>query len=41
MLMIPGGHLVQLGRSEAFRALARILERDGIVPARPRQRIIA
>lgn len=40
MITIPGGHLVQLGRSEAFRALAKMLERDGIVPAKPRQRII-
>jgi hypothetical protein len=38
--MIPGGHLVQLGRSEAFRALASMLEREGIIaerPARPKR----
>lgn len=35
LVMIPGGHLVQLGRSEAFRALARMLEREAIIPARP------
>lgn len=33
--MIPGGHLVQLGRSEAFRALATMLEREKIILARP------
>ncbi len=37
MLTIPGGHLVQLGRSDAFRGLARILERDGIIAARARR----
>lgn len=35
MVMIPGGHLVQLGRSEAFRGLASMLEREGIIEARP------
>jgi pimeloyl-ACP methyl ester carboxylesterase len=35
LVMIPGGHLVQLGRSEAFRALATMLEREGIIPTRP------
>ncbi|HEY8076536.1 MAG TPA: hypothetical protein VIF62_20570, partial [Labilithrix sp.] len=31
LVTIPGGHLVQLGRSDAFRALARMLEREGII----------
>jgi dienelactone hydrolase len=31
MLTIGGGHLVQIGRSEAFRALASLLEREGII----------
>jgi pimeloyl-ACP methyl ester carboxylesterase len=31
MVTIPGGHLVQLGRSEAFRALAKMLVREGII----------
>ncbi len=35
LVTIPGGHLVQLGRSEAFRALASMLEREGIIAARP------
>lgn len=34
LLTIRGGHLVQLGRSEAFHALARLLERERIVPPR-------
>jgi pimeloyl-ACP methyl ester carboxylesterase len=34
MITIAGGHLVQLGRSEAFRALAALLEREGIIPPR-------
>lgn len=34
MMTIPGGHLVQLGRSEAFRGLSRMLEREGIIEAR-------
>jgi dienelactone hydrolase len=34
MLTIGGGHLVQLGRSEAFRALASLLEREGIIAPR-------
>ncbi|MDF2692323.1 MAG: hypothetical protein K0S65_706 [Labilithrix sp.] len=34
MLTIAGGHLVQLGRSEAFRALAAMLEREGILAKR-------
>jgi pimeloyl-ACP methyl ester carboxylesterase len=38
MVMIPGGHLVQLGRSEAFRALAAMLEREGIIRPRPHRR---
>jgi pimeloyl-ACP methyl ester carboxylesterase len=35
LVMIPGGHLVQLGRAEAFRGLAAMLEREGIIEARP------
>lgn len=35
LVTIPGGHLVQLGRSEAFRGLATMLEREGIVEPRP------
>jgi len=38
LVMIPGGHLVQLGRSEAFRALATMLEREKIIAARPARR---
>ena len=38
LVMIPGGHLVQLGRSEAFRALASMLEREGIIAPRPQRR---
>ncbi|MBX3187010.1 MAG: hypothetical protein KF819_08350 [Labilithrix sp.] len=37
ILMIPGGHLVQLGRSQAFRSLASMLEREGIIAARQRR----
>jgi len=37
LVTIPGGHLVQLGRSEAFRGLAAMLEREGIIAARPRR----
>jgi acetyl esterase/lipase len=36
LITIPGGHLVQLGRSEAFRALASMLERDAVIAERPR-----
>ncbi|MBX3209548.1 MAG: alpha/beta hydrolase family protein [Labilithrix sp.] len=37
MRTIAGGHLLQIGRSDAFRALAALLERDGIIaPARGR-----
>lgn len=35
LVTIGGGHLVQLGRSDAFRALGAMLEREGIVAARP------
>jgi acetyl esterase/lipase len=35
LVTIPGGHLVQLGRAEAFRGLASMLEREGIIEARP------
>jgi pimeloyl-ACP methyl ester carboxylesterase len=38
LLTIPGGHLVQLGRSEAFRGLAAMLEREGILAPRRRRR---
>ena len=38
LVMIPGGHLVQLGRSEAFRSLASMLEREGIIAPRPHRR---
>ncbi len=31
LVTIPGGHLVQLGRSDAFRALARMLEREAVI----------
>ena len=34
MLSIAGGHLVQIGRAEAFRALAALLEREGIIAPR-------
>ncbi len=34
IVTISGGHLLQFGRSEAFRSLARMLEREGIVAAR-------
>ena len=37
LVTIPGGHLVQLGRSEAFRGLATMLERDGIIAPRPKR----
>jgi pimeloyl-ACP methyl ester carboxylesterase len=37
LVTIPGGHLVQLGRSEAFRGLASMLERDGIIAPRPQR----
>lgn len=35
LVIIPGGHLVQLGRAEAFRGLAAMLEREGIIAPRP------
>jgi pimeloyl-ACP methyl ester carboxylesterase len=35
IVTIPGGHLIQLGRSGAFRELQRMLEREGIVEPRP------
>ncbi|MDB4934168.1 MAG: hypothetical protein JWP87_1140 [Labilithrix sp.] len=38
LVMIPGGHLVQLGRAEAFRGLAAMLEREGIIEPRPHRR---
>lgn len=34
---IPGGHLLQIGRAEAFRALAAMLEREGIINPVPRR----
>lgn len=36
MLTIAGGHLVQIGRSEAFRALGAMLEREGVISPRRR-----
>lgn len=36
LVTIPGGHLVQLGRADAFRGLAAMLEREAIIA--PRQR---
>ena len=38
LVTIPGGHLVQLGRAEAFRGLAAMLERDAIIAPRPPRR---
>ena len=35
LVTIPGGHLVQLGRAGAFRGLASMLEREGIIAERP------
>lgn len=35
LVTIPGGHLVQLGRAEAFRGLATLLEREAIIAPRP------
>jgi pimeloyl-ACP methyl ester carboxylesterase len=32
--LMPGGHLLQVGRSEAFRAVGRMLEREGIIARR-------
>ena len=37
-LTIAGGHLVQLGRSDAFRAVAAMLAREGIIARRARTR---
>lgn len=34
MMTIAGGHLVQIGRAEAFRALGAMLEREGIIAPR-------
>lgn len=34
MRTVAGGHLVQIGRSEAFRALGQMLEREGIMISR-------
>jgi dienelactone hydrolase len=34
MVTIGGGHLIQLGRSEGFRALGGLLEREGIIAPR-------
>ena len=36
MVTIAGGHLLQIGRAEAFRALAAMLEREGIIAPRRR-----
>lgn len=38
LVEIPGGHLLQFGREEAFRALVAMLEREGFVAARPARR---
>lgn len=38
LVNIPGGHLVQVGRSDAFRRLGSMLEREGIIAPRPRRR---
>jgi pimeloyl-ACP methyl ester carboxylesterase len=32
--LMPGGHLLQVGRSDAFRAVGRMLEREGIIARR-------
>ena len=37
LVTIRGGHLVQLGRAEAFRGLAALLERDAIIAPRPKR----
>jgi dienelactone hydrolase len=37
MLTMAGAHLVQLGRSDAFRALASLLEREAIIAPRPKR----
>jgi pimeloyl-ACP methyl ester carboxylesterase len=34
MVTFPGGHLLQIGRAEAFRAFADMLEREAIIPPR-------
>ena len=34
LVTIGGGHVLQFGRSEAFRALRALLEREGIIAAR-------
>jgi len=34
LVTIPGGHLVQLGRAEAFRGLAALLEREAVIAPR-------
>jgi pimeloyl-ACP methyl ester carboxylesterase len=38
LVTIPGGHLLQLGRAEAFRALTAMLAREGIIADRRRRR---
>ena len=35
---MPGGHLLQLGRSGGFRALGAMLEREGLMEPRPHRR---
>ncbi len=35
LLTVPGGHFLQIGRGKAFRGLASMLEREGIVSPRP------
>jgi len=34
LVTIPGGHLVQLGRAQAFRGLAALLEREAVIAPR-------
>jgi len=38
MMTIAGGHLVQIGRADAFRGLATMLEREGLIAPRPGRR---
>jgi len=37
MVLLSGGHLLQLDRGAAFRAFAAMLEREGIIGVRPRR----
>ena len=38
IVTIPGGHLLQIGRGGGFRAVAAMLEREGIIAPRARRR---